>query len=317
MLIRPLQPETDLQKVVDLVNRFEPEPLSLAAVRRWFERQQPGRRVHAIVATDAQQDVIGYGEVFHEAWFPEGQYQLWVITHPTVRCQGIGTALYNEAQRIIAGETVACLLSETRENCPAGLHFAQKRGFQIDRRQFESTLDLTGFEESPFLPQIAPVAAAGIRIASLADFGDSQPARKKLYEVNYAAALDIPGVTEWMSFDDFESAICGADWYRPEGQLAAIDGEAFVGIAAVKLVAQTHGSYNLVTGVLRDYRRRKIALALKLAAIRYARLNGAEYIRTNNDSLNPAILALNTKLGYQPQPGKLILKCAGQSELKS
>lgn len=43
--------------------------------------------------------------------------------------------------------------------------------------------------------------------------------------------------------------------------------------------------------------------ALKLLAIRCARRYGAVYIRTHNDSENAPILAINRKLGYQPQPG--------------
>jgi hypothetical protein len=42
-------------------------------------------------------------------------------------------------------------------------------------------------------------------------------------------------------------------------------------------------------------------------AARYARLHGVEHIRTDNDWLNAPILAINRKLGYQPQPGKYML----------
>ena len=48
---------------------------------------------------------------------------------------------------------------------------------------------------------------------------------------------------------------------------------------------------------------RKIALALKLLSIRAALRWGADYIRTNNDSQNAPMLAINRKLGYVPQPG--------------
>ena len=57
------------------------------------------------------------------------------------------------------------------------------------------------------------------------------------------------------------------------------------------------------TGVFKEYRGRKIALALKLLATRYARLLGATFIRTNNDSQNAPILAINKKMGYTPEPG--------------
>jgi hypothetical protein len=46
-----------------------------------------------------------------------------------------------------------------------------------------------------------------------------------------------------------------------------------------------------------------VALGLKLLAIRAARRHGARYLRTNNDSENAPMLAVNRKLGYQPAPG--------------
>jgi GNAT superfamily N-acetyltransferase len=211
MPIRPIRPESDFPKVLELVNSFEPEPLSLTALLEWFRRELPGRVMHATVATDAQDQVVGYGEVFHEAWFPPGEFQEWVIVDPKTRRQGVGSALYAEAQAFYIEQGAIGLKSEVRDNRPDDLHFAQKRGFMIERCQFESTLDLIAFDERPYTPEVATLEAAGIRIASLADFGDSQAARQKLYEVNYATALDIPGVTGWMSFLEFETAICGTE----------------------------------------------------------------------------------------------------------
>ena len=61
--------------------------------------------------------------------------------------------------------------------------------------------------------------------------------------------------------------------------------------------------YNMFTGVQRAYRGRGIALALKLLTIRCARSFSARYVRTHNDSENGPMLAINRKLGYQPEPG--------------
>jgi GNAT superfamily N-acetyltransferase len=61
------------------------------------------------------------------------------------------------------------------------------------------------------------------------------------------------------------------------------------------------------TGVLSAYRGRKIALALKVLAARYARQHGAREIGTDNDSLNPPILAINQKMGYQPHSGRYMV----------
>ena len=56
-----------------------------------------------------------------------------------------------------------------------------------------------------------------------------------------------------------------------------------------------------LTGVVRSYRRRGIATALKLRTVEYAQANGAETIRTSNEEDSPMI-ALNLKLGFEPEP---------------
>jgi RimJ/RimL family protein N-acetyltransferase len=100
-----------------------------------------------------------------------------------------------------------------------------------------------------------------------------------------------------MAFEEYEQWVCAAEWFRPEGQLIALDGEQWVGLCALQLLPENQGAFNLITGVLPAYRRRQIAQALKLLAIRYARRYGAMHISTTNDSLNVAMLAINRKLG--------------------
>jgi hypothetical protein len=43
-------------------------------------------------------------------------------------------------------------------------------------------------------------------------------------------------------------------------------------------------------------------------AARYARLHGALRLETDNNSINAPILAINRRMGYQPQPGKYWLR---------
>jgi GNAT superfamily N-acetyltransferase len=55
-----------------------------------------------------------------------------------------------------------------------------------------------------------------------------------------------------------------------------------------------------LTGVRAEYRRQRIALALKVKTISYARDHGFRRIFTNSG--NPAMKALNKKLGFQSGP---------------
>ena len=55
-------------------------------------------------------------------------------------------------------------------------------------------------------------------------------------------------------------------------------------------------------GYAAPYRRRGIALALKLRGIAYAKAQGRPTIKTWNESNNRAMLAINDALGFVKQP---------------
>jgi GNAT superfamily N-acetyltransferase len=303
MNLRLLNPENDAPAVVKMINSCEPEPITVDQFRGWCKHIPPGRDVRRMVAVDDRFQITGYSYVGHEAWEPAGKYEVWVVVQPLSRGQGIGDEILEEAIQYARSRGATLLTTYAREADRVSQGFVQRRGFTLERHQFESTLDLTKFDPAPFRAAEEAVTAAGIRIHSLAELGNTVENRRKLYEVNYAAALDIPGQTAWMPFEEFEQTVVGSAWFRPEGQLGALHGNRWIGLSAVQLFPEKRGAYNLITGVLREYRGHGIALALKLAALRYARANGATYIRTNNDSQNAPILGLNRKLGYIPLPG--------------
>ncbi len=87
------------------------------------------------------------------------------------------------------------------------------------------------------------------------------------------------------TYAGFEEFVIQAPWFRREGQLLAVDGDQWIGMAAVGLFPETHSAYNEYTGVLRPYRGRKIATSLKVLAARYARQNGADRL---SDRQQPA-----------------------------
>jgi RimJ/RimL family protein N-acetyltransferase len=66
--------------------------------------------------------------------------------------------------------------------------------------------------------------------------------------------------------------------------------------------------YQLLTGVRREYRRRNIALALKLRTIAYAKARQIKAVITNTDPSNYAMLALNERLGFVSEPDQLFFK---------
>jgi GNAT superfamily N-acetyltransferase len=105
----------------------------------------------------------------------------------------------------------------------------------------------------------------------------------------------LPGLLK-RPFPDFATLNALFDtvsWFHAEGQILALDGERYVGLAALGYFTHTNAMYNMMTGVDKTYRGRKIAQALKLLALQYVQSSGAAYIRTHNNSLNAPMLAIN------------------------
>ncbi len=69
---------------------------------------------------------------------------------------------------------------------------------------------------------------------------------------------------------------------------------------------RSHGDPSLLhqelTGVIAPFQGHKVATALKLRTVEYARQHGYRTIRTFNSSRNEAMLAINRKLGFVPMP---------------
>jgi len=308
MNIRPIQSEADYPGIVAVINAFESVPITVTQFSGWLLNNPPERIHYRRVAVNPANHITGYSVTVHETFAPAGHFYVWVGVAPQWHNQGIGSLLYDDAAAFLRDHAATRLKTEVRDDSPPALRFAEQRGFTIQHHLFESVLDLTTFDAAPYHALQTSLAAAGIRLCSVADFHDTPAARHKLYEVNRITSLDEPDADgTFMPFDEFEKWVCGSEWYRPEGQLIALDGDCWVGLAAVRLIPDQQEAYNLMTGVLRSHRGRQIAQGLKLAAIRYAQQHECRTIRTNNDSLNAPMLAINQKLGYQPQPGKFIL----------
>lgn len=306
--LRPIAPATDFPRMAEILNTARPEPLTAQILHEW-EAQAPADLVRQrTAAVDETGRIVGVGRAQREPWMKPGRFWLSVVVDPGQRRQGVGALLYDDALRFAREHGATGLEGEARDDCPECLRFAERRGFKVDRHLFESTLDLATFDAAPFAGIVAGAEAAGIRFFTLADLGDTEEAQRRLHALNRRLALDIVGRDDTFApFEEFRKAVCGASWYRADGQIVAADGDAWVGMAAVGYFAETNSMYNMMTGVDAAYRGRGLAQAVKLLAIRCAQHYGAAYLRTNNDAENAAMLAVNRKLGYRPQPGKYLL----------
>ena len=144
--LRPARPSSDEAGIAAVVNTFELNPISKETVHEWLTHTAPGRIEYRKVAVTEEDAVVGYAVSVHETWDPEGQFYAWAGVAPSCRCRGIGSSLYSDMLRFLERHNAMTITSEVRDNCPVSQSFANRRGFEKDKHQFQSNLDLEAFD---------------------------------------------------------------------------------------------------------------------------------------------------------------------------
>lgn len=306
---QPINILTDAADLARLYSYTSAEPMTPEDAREWWTLSEGEIRVTTL-ALDESCQAIGYWDVDYESWRPVGHFYIKVIVAPEERGRGLGAQMYEDALHLARARGATHLRSSVREGDLASLKFAERRGFQIEHHTFVSTLDLADFDEHLFDDLLARIQTEGFRFFSLAEAGVTHENKRKLYEVNRASGLDNPGNNgAFPDFNTFSKNVFEAPWFRAETQILASYHDRWVGLSAIGIYPEDQHAYNAFTGVLREYRGRGLAQALKLQTIRLAQQKGMHYVRTDNDSKNAAMLAVNRKLGYTPEPGYYRLLC--------
>jgi GNAT superfamily N-acetyltransferase len=303
--LRPLV-AADAPRVAEIINRDQSQAAGVEEVReRIAGPAQPGRSILRLGAEDQGGTLIGYGHALRDAYMESGLFWVHVAVDPGARRQGGGRLIHAVVSSFARERGATWLRAETSDTLAEGRAFGQALGYTLERHIFESTLRVADFDERPFFGSLEAAGAAGIRFFSLAELGDTREARERLWRLERVVALDIPGGSEATirPFEVWERQVVESEHYLAEAELVAADGDEWVGMAALLDYPESGMMYHGITGVLPTYRSRGLATALKLLTIRLARARGVRLLRTNNDAENAPMLAVNRKLGYQPEPG--------------
>jgi GNAT superfamily N-acetyltransferase len=302
---RPLNPDTDYPRLAEIITAYQGEPVMTADMLREQDMQRPADQLRRqVLATDDHDRVVGMASAMQPAWRLVGHFQMSILVDAPARRRGIGAALYTNVLQFAQENGAVRLFSNVRDDQPDAQRFAEQRGYTIDRHIFGSMLDVASFDETPFAGTVEVVEATGIRFTDLSKVGDTPENRRKVYELLRLTDADVTGREQLpdIPFGRFQYDLYDAPGALADGTILAVDGNQWIGFTALARV-QDDIFQHYITGVDQRYRGRKVALAVKLLAVGWAKRHGIARLYVTNDEANAPMLAINVKMGYQRLPG--------------
>lgn len=294
--------ESALERWLAVFNAVRPhDPLTPAMMIDW--RSQADSMIWLIATIDGVDAAVGHGII---GWHSEpGVCRLEVSVLETRRGHGLGAALLKRLSDWARAGAQSYADGTVAEVDARSLAWAVGHGFADEvGRNSMLRLDLAHVHR----PGID--APEGIEISTWAERPD---AIRGMYEVACEAYPDIPGQesSEMPSFERWRDNDLGGASDRPEATFVAFAGAEVVGYAKLSLSeALPDVAFHDITGVLRAWRGRGIAGALKRAEIAWAIDNGYTALKTLNEERNAPIRTLNERHGYTVEPGEIRVRGA-------
>ncbi len=310
--LRAEVPEKDFGDIAELISSQEEFRQSQQDLLDDYTINE-ATRLRFQVAEDREGQLMGFSWAWRHWLHPE-RSDFYVVVKPEHRLRGAGKCLYDDLLAAVEAQGITALGTSVMEDCPEGLGFMERRGFSEVRHVIHMELDLDTFDDKRFDAVIDRLKAEGFCFTSMEELGDTEEAQRKLYNLNDTAQRSTPGQTgdpAWGTFEDFQKSVCGSKWYRPEGQIVAIDAATgkWVAMSAISVVGGVEYAYNLFTGVDTAYRGRQLGQAVKALALRYARSSlGVHSVQTDHNTKNLPMIAIDQKLGYRKTWGKHLME---------
>ena len=296
----------DYPAIVEIENRVYPEyPNTVEETRHWDEARDSKCRLQRYV-TEQKGKIVGVGEFSQNPWrYHPQKFDVHIDVDPDYQGRGIGSALYEHLLAELQPLNPVGLRARAREDYERSVRFLKNRGYTEVMRDWESRLDLPEFEFAPYEGHIERVEAQGLRLLTIAELSVDPERDRKLYGLENDIQKDVPSVDRPtpLSFEVYVERMLKNPNLFPQAWYIALDGDRYAGTSALwKSQANPKELYTGLTGVRREYRRRGIALALKLKTIAFAKAHGYRVIKTWNESNNRPMLSINEQLGYVKQP---------------
>jgi mycothiol synthase len=304
--------DSDYEVWAQIETAVDPDhPISAEDVSHYFSALPERCRPYPFIAEDSNRP-IGCAFIGRSSFsYHPRKFGVQVYVSEEARGMGVGSALYDAVIGAVADQSPIGFRVRVRENEPHSIRFAEKRGFVEKMREWESALDMAAYNPAAFAHLGERAAQSGITIKSVAELAASDVPDwdRKIHAVEMQTLADVPfsDVFTPSPFEDWRKMALESPHFLPEGFFVALDGDEFIATSGLWRGSREGTLETGLTGVLRDYRRKGVATALKLHALAFAKHSGAAEVRTDNATTNRPMLAINEQFGFEKRPATIFM----------
>lgn len=306
--LRPLAP-ADYERVVAIANTAHNDPFSVDDFAHFITHCRPEIPVLRLVA-ELDGAIAGYGEAIMPPWIRQGNAECNIVVDPALRGRSVGRALYEALLPFAIEQGAQRLVTTVQDHKPDYVAWAQRRGFEQKHHIFDSWINPAEFDEGRFPGQVEEVLAKGYRFVHY-DAIRTDETDRQLWQFHQGLLMDVPNAEDFAQapFEDWDRWFLKSPQAWPHGYLLAVAADgSWAGLtAATRNPEEPERCHIAFTGVAKEHRGHGLALALKLAGVRFLKEQGVTRLVTNNHSANQPMLAVNRKMGYQPLPGFYVM----------
>ena len=269
--------------------------------RQKFDESRYFRRQYVVENARTGQ-IVAYGAVEQSVYLPK--YRLFLLTAPQWLKRGVGDPLFDQLMNDLVEAKAITVSCRQYASEIEFIGFLESRGFEEASRVLDLRLNVAATDVSSFAALRKQIEDQNISISTFADERIRDPrCVEKLYELTTLLQQDDPARGPFVApaYNAREALMwLEMPYVLPDAYFIAKRGDEYVGVSDVSLFeAVPRGLTQGFTGVKRDCRRRGLATVLKLCGIVYAQTHGYEIIQSFNKPKQPAIRALNEKLGFE------------------
>lgn len=275
-----------------------------------FAREMKEAREHPLGLHDAywvaeiEGSVVAYVNIEQYAgMYHADRYHVWVQVLPKACQQGIGTALIETVKGHLESRQAREIHSGAYETDQVAPVLFARYGFEEVQRYFDSHLDVTQFDLSAWQEHMN--LPAGYQMVSVTEWikqSGLEKAHQDYFELLCITLVDIPSPAERTlpTWEKFQKRLDDPQFCADMVLFAVSPQQQLVGFSELWLWENEDKRRKIgITCVHQDFRRKGLALALKLKGIQVAQQLGVERITTNAESNNQPMLTLNKRLGFK------------------